>query len=90
MYCQLKGSWFCKIQSHLIHHDFPAIKAQCALNNNALFNITQAKLMFSGYPYQHVKFRPLIDYLFQLPPNFEPLEEFDHQPAAADSSQQPM
>mgnify|MGYP003441030243 FL=1 len=40
--------------------------------------------------YQHVKFRPLIDYLFQLPLNFEPLEEFDHQPAAADSSQQPM
>ena len=40
--------------------------------------------------YQHVKIRPVIDYLFQLPLNFEPLEEFDHQPAAADSSQQPM
>jgi len=37
-----------------------------------------------------VKIRPVIDYLFQLPLNFEPLEEFDHQPAAADSSQQPM
>lgn len=40
--------------------------------------------------YQHVKFRPLIDYLFQLPLNFEPLEEFDHQPAAAEPNQQPM
>ncbi|HNK14286.1 MAG: hypothetical protein JNL86_02935 [Nitrospira sp.] len=40
--------------------------------------------------YQHVKFRPLIDYLFQLPLNFEPLEEFDHQPAAAEPNHQPM
>ncbi len=40
--------------------------------------------------YQHVKFRPLIDYLFQLPLNFEPLEEFDHQPAAAEPNQRPM
>ena len=27
--------------------------------------------------YQHVKLRPVSDYLFQLPVNFEPLEEFD-------------
>ena len=40
--------------------------------------------------YQHVKFRPLIEYLFQLPLNFEPLEEFDHQPAAAEPNHQPM
>ena len=40
--------------------------------------------------YQHVKFRPLIDYLFQLPLNFEPLEEFDHQPAAAEPNHPPM
>ena len=40
--------------------------------------------------YQHVKFRPLIDYLFQLPLNFEPLEEFDHPPAAAEPNHQPM
>lgn len=40
--------------------------------------------------YQHVKFRPLIDYLFQLPLNFEPLEEFDHEPAAAEPNHQPM
>ena len=40
--------------------------------------------------YQHVKFRPLIDYLFQLPLNFGPLEEFDHQPAAAEPNHQPM
>ena len=40
--------------------------------------------------YQHVKFRPLIDDLFQLPLNFEPLEEFDHQPAAAEPNHQPM
>ena len=40
--------------------------------------------------YQHVKFRPLFDYLFQLPLNFEPLEEFDHQPAAAEPNHQPM
>ena len=40
--------------------------------------------------YQHVKFRPLIEYLFQLPLNFEPLEEFDHQPAAAEPNHPPM
>lgn len=40
--------------------------------------------------YQHVKLRPLIDYLFQLPLNFEPLEEFDHQPPAAEPNHQPM
>lgn len=40
--------------------------------------------------YQHVKFRPLIDYLFQLPLNFEPLEEFDQPPAAAEPNHQPM
>lgn len=40
--------------------------------------------------YQHVKLRPLIDYLFQLPLNFEPLEEFDQQPAALEPNQQPM
>ncbi len=40
--------------------------------------------------YQHVTFRPLIDYLFQLPLNFEPLEAFDHQPAAAEPNHQPM
>ncbi len=27
--------------------------------------------------YQHVKLRPVTDYLFQLPVNFQPLEEFD-------------
>jgi len=27
--------------------------------------------------YQHVKFRAVTDYLFQLPVNFQPLEEFD-------------
>jgi hypothetical protein len=27
--------------------------------------------------YQHVKMRPVSDYLFQLPVNFQPLEEFD-------------
>ncbi|MBS0169777.1 MAG: hypothetical protein JSR62_05435 [Nitrospira sp.] len=40
--------------------------------------------------YQHVKFRPLIDYLFQLPLNFEPLEEFDQPPAAAEPNHPPM
>ena len=40
--------------------------------------------------YQHVKFRPQIDYLFQLPLNFEPLEEFDHEPAAAEPNQPPL
>ena len=27
--------------------------------------------------YRHVKLRPVTDYLFQLPVNFQPLEEFD-------------
>jgi hypothetical protein len=40
--------------------------------------------------YQHVKLRPTIDYLFQLPLNFEPLEEFDQQPAFPAPAQQPM
>lgn len=40
--------------------------------------------------YQHVKLRSVIDYLFQLPLNFEPLEEFDQLPAAPAPSQQPM
>ena len=40
--------------------------------------------------YQHVKLRPVIDYLFQLPLNFEPLEEFDLPPAAPEPAQQPM
>jgi hypothetical protein len=40
--------------------------------------------------YQHVKLRPVIDYLFQLPLNFEPLEEFDQPPAAPAPAQQPM
>ncbi len=32
--------------------------------------------------YKHVKLRPLSDYLFQLPVNFQPLEEFDQKPKA--------
>lgn len=40
--------------------------------------------------YQHVKLRPVIDYLFQLPLNFEPLEEFDQPAAAPAPAQQPM
>jgi hypothetical protein len=40
--------------------------------------------------YQHVKLRPVIDYLFQLPLNFEPLEEFDQPLAAPAPAQQPM
>ena len=40
--------------------------------------------------YQHVRLRPVIDYLFQLPLNFEPLEEFDQVPAAPEPTQQPM
>lgn len=40
--------------------------------------------------YQHVKLRPVIDYLFQLPLNFEPLEEFDQSPASPAPAQQPM
>jgi hypothetical protein len=31
--------------------------------------------------YQHVKMRPLSDYLFNLPVNFQPLEEFDKTPS---------
>ena len=30
--------------------------------------------------YQHVKLRPVTDYLFQLPLNFQPLEEFRKEP----------
>jgi hypothetical protein len=30
--------------------------------------------------YQHVKMRAVSDYLFNLPVNFQPLEEFDHPP----------
>ena len=30
--------------------------------------------------YQHVKMRPVSDYLFNLPVNFHPLEEFDKIP----------
>ncbi len=37
--------------------------------------------------YQHVKMRSVSDYLFQLPVNFQPLEEFDKAPAA--ETQQP-
>ncbi len=40
--------------------------------------------------YQHVRLRSVIDYLFQLPLNFEPLEEFDQLPAAPEPNQQPM
>lgn len=40
--------------------------------------------------YQHVRLRPVIDYLFQLPLNFEPLEEFDQVPAAPEPNQPPM
>lgn len=40
--------------------------------------------------YQHVKLRSVIDYLFQLPLNFEPLEEFDQLPAVPAPEQQPM
>jgi hypothetical protein len=36
--------------------------------------------------YQHVKMRPLSDYLFQLPVNFQPLEEFDRP---SDTTQSP-
>ncbi|MBA2486359.1 MAG: hypothetical protein H0V35_09720 [Nitrospira sp.] len=40
--------------------------------------------------YQHVRLRPVIDYLFQLPLNFEPLEQFDQLPSAPEPKQQPM
>ena len=36
--------------------------------------------------YQHVKLRTVTDYLFQLPLNFQPLEEFDH-PAKKESQE---
>jgi hypothetical protein len=36
--------------------------------------------------YQHVKMRPLSDYLFQLPVNFQPLEEFNRP---SDTTQPP-
>jgi hypothetical protein len=39
--------------------------------------------------YRHVKLRPTSDFLFQLPLNFQPLEEFD-QGAKQPSSQQAM
>jgi hypothetical protein len=39
--------------------------------------------------YRHVKLRPTSDFLFQLPLNFQPLEEFD-QGAKKPSSQQAM
>jgi hypothetical protein len=39
--------------------------------------------------YRHVKLRPTSDYLFQLPLNFQPLEEFD-QGAEKPSPQQAM
>ena len=32
--------------------------------------------------YQHVKIRPVSDYLFNLPVNFQPLEDFDKEPAS--------
>jgi hypothetical protein len=31
--------------------------------------------------YQHVKMRPVSDYLFNLPVNFQPLEDFDKDPS---------
>ncbi|ALA60916.1 hypothetical protein [Nitrospira moscoviensis] len=37
--------------------------------------------------YQHVKMRPVSDYLFQLPVNFRPLEEFDKDPTAEPQNQ---
>ncbi|MBI4003073.1 MAG: hypothetical protein HY348_14985 [Nitrospira defluvii] len=36
--------------------------------------------------YQHVKLRSVTDYLFQLPVNFQPLEEFDQLPSAPESN----
>ena len=32
--------------------------------------------------YQHVKMRAVSDYLFNLPVNFQPLEDFDKEPAS--------
>jgi hypothetical protein len=40
--------------------------------------------------YQHVRLRPVIDYLFQLPLNFEPLEEFNQRPATPAPAQPAM
>lgn len=40
--------------------------------------------------YQHVKLRSVTDYLFQLPVNFQPLEDFDRPPAATESNGPPM
>ena len=40
--------------------------------------------------YQHVRLRPVIDYLFQLPLNFEPLEEFNQRPTAPAPAQPAM
>jgi len=37
--------------------------------------------------YQHVKLRSVSDYLFQLPVNFQPLEEFEKGPRAEPSKQ---
>lgn len=39
--------------------------------------------------YQHLKIRPMADYLFQLPVNFQPLEEFDG-PAGARQPREPQ
>ena len=38
--------------------------------------------------YRHVKLRPVSDFLFQLPVNFQPLEEFDQ--TGAQQKHQPM
>jgi hypothetical protein len=40
--------------------------------------------------YQHVRLRPVIDYLFQLPLNFEPLEEFNQRPPTPAPAQPAM
>ena len=37
--------------------------------------------------YQHVKLRAVSDYLFNLPVNFQPLEEFDKEPSAQPKEQ---
>ena len=39
--------------------------------------------------YRHVKLRPVSDFLFQLPVNFQPLEDFD-QKESSEQTQQPM
>jgi len=38
--------------------------------------------------YRNVKLRPISDFLFELPVNFQPLEEFDQEPAR--NQQRPM